>query len=221
MNALPSLVRRLGPVLAATALATPFAAPLNAVAGPSLLVNGSFEADVIANNTWQVQASWTGWQGEPNIELRHQNFGLAQDGLQFVELDTFGNSGMHQDVATAAGEHYTLSWWYSPRPTVAAPSNPIEVYWNDQLLITNGGSGVGVGAHQWQLFTFDVIGSGGLDRVRFVATGTSDSIGGSLDNVALIGAPAAVPEPAAPALVLAALTALGVASRNRRDRRDR
>ncbi|NRF72033.1 PEP-CTERM sorting domain-containing protein [Aquincola sp. S2] len=205
MNVLLPLVRSLCTVAA-------LSAPLAASAGPSLLVNGSFEANVIAANSWSVLPSLTGWQGVPNIELRRQNAGLAQDGLQFVELDTFNNSGMRQDVATATGQHYTLSWYYSPRINLAAASNPIEVYWNDVLVTTNGGTGVGSNAHQWQLFSFDVIGTGGLDSLRFAAIGTSDSLGGSLDNVALV-AVAAVPEPGALALVLAALGGLGLAGR--------
>lgn len=124
-----------------------------ALAGPTLLVNGSFEADaVLPMGTWNVFTNLSGWQGDPSpssgIELRRQNAGTAQDGEYFVELDTWHNSWMQQQVATTAGQHYTLSWWYSPRAGVGAASNPVEVYWNNALVASNGGSGVGFGDHQ-------------------------------------------------------------------------
>mgnify|MGYP001191340243 FL=1 len=191
-------------------LATALTAPLAALAGPSLIVNGSFEADNIATGSWSIWSNLTGWTGAPNIELRDAVAGTAQDGSQYVELDTTGNSAMWQQVATAAGTHYTLSWFYSPRLGVATASNPIEVLWNDVLLTTNTGSGAGQSNHVWQQYTFDVVGTGGLDKLTFRAVGTSDSLGGSLDHVDL----RAVPEPSTLALLVAA--AAGLALRRRR-----
>lgn len=208
--------------LACLALAAGFAfAAAPASAAPSLIVNGSFEADALLPlGTWGVYGTLTGWTGDPGagsgIELRRQNAGTAQDGEHFVELDTYHNSWMTQQVATGAGQHYTLSYYYSPRAGVAAASNPIEVTWNGVQLALNGGNGVGQGNHQWQQFTFDVVGTGGLDTLRFAATGTSDGYGGSLDNIALVAA--TVPEPGMLALSLAALGALAGAGLRRRAR---
>lgn len=206
----------LAPLALAASLASGMAP---AQAAPSLIVNGSFEADALLPlNSWNVFSTLTGWTGAPGagsgIELRRQNAGTAQDGEHFVELDTYHNSWMTQQVATAAGQHYTLSYYYSPRAGVGTASNPIEVSWNGVQLALNGGNGVGQGNHQWQLFTFDVVGSGGLDTLRFAAAGTSDGYGGSLDNIALVAA--AVPEPGMLALSLAALGSLGMAGRRRR-----
>lgn len=192
-------------------LATLAAAAAPANAAPSLIVNGSFEADAFqAMGTWGVYGALTGWTGDPGagggIELRRQNAGTAQDGQHFVELDTWRNSWMAQQVSTDAGQHYTLSYYYSPRAGVSVPSNPIEVYWNGVQLAINGGNGIGQGNHQWQMFSFDVVGTGGLDTLRFAAAGTSDGYGGSLDNIALVAA--AVPEPGMLGLSLAALAAL-------------
>lgn len=204
-------------------LSAVLAAPLAATASPSLLINGSFEdGSTLGNNSWTIVDNLPGWQGDPTsnggIELRRNAVGTAQDGSHFVELDTRRNSWMTQSVATDAGSLYTLSWYYSPRAGVGPGSNTIEVYWNGDLVEVNNGSGAGQGNHQWQLFSADLVGTGGLDTLRFAAAGTSDSHGGSLDNISLVRAPvqADVPEPASLALAVAALGLLGTRARRRR-----
>jgi hypothetical protein len=229
-----------GPMKSLTALALAAAGVLataGAQAAPvSLLVNGSFESLPIAlgNGQWTVLPSLAGWTVDPSsgIELRRNVVGSAQDGLVFAELDTnggsFGNSGfdnstnswISQSVATLAGAHYTLSWFYAPRPGEAADTNAIDVLWNGVKLAKSNGSGMGQNGGVWQQYSFDVVGTGGLDTLTFAAAGKADSVGGSLDNVSLIAvaaAPAAnvVPEPATAGLVLAALAGLGIVRRRR------
>jgi hypothetical protein len=192
-------------------LAALLAAPLMASAA-NLVTNGSFEANAMPNGSWSIFSNLTGWTGAPNIELRDNVAGAAYDGLNFVELDTTGNSGMFQDIATTAGAHYSLSFAYSPRPGTGN-TNDINVLWNGSLLQALAGTNVG-GANNWSVYTLDVVGgAGATSRLAFNAAGISDSYGGSLDAVSLTSA---VPEPQTYALLLAGLGAVFFLSRRRK-----
>ena len=193
--------------------------PLLASAGPvNLLTNGSFEdvgmADgiqTLASGTWKNFLTLPGWTSNANgIEVRNNVSGSAQHGSNFVELDTTRNSIAMQSLSTVAGTMYELSFYFAARPgTASRPSdtNNIAVFWNDVLLGTSTGIGSGT-VHNWLRYSFSVLGTGGNDKLEFRAAGTSDSYGGSLDNVSL-----AVPEPGSIALVLGGLLAAGVARR--------
>lgn len=169
-----------------------------------LLSNGSFEANSQANGSWAIYNSLSGWSASPNVELRNNVAGAAQHGSNYVELDTTGNSAIFQNVSTTAGQNYLLTFWYSPRSGVAASSNAINVSWSGLAVGTVTGAGSG-GGNVWQQFSYAVVGTGALTQLRFSAGGTSDSLGGSLDNVALT----AVPEPGTTAIFLMGLGLLG------------
>ena len=192
-------------------LAALLAAPLLASAATELVTNGSFEANAIGNGSWSIFNSLTGWTGAPNIELRNNVAGAAFAGSNYVELDTTGNSGMYQNIATTAGEHYTLSFAFSARPNTGN-TNDINVFWNGALVAANAGSNP-TGAHQWQVFNFDVIGAAGSSQLKFAAAGASDALGGSLDAVSVVRA---VPEPETYAMMLAGLGLVGFLARRRK-----
>lgn len=201
-----------------------------ASASTNLVVNGSFEdisaapgIQQLGNNTWNVFNSLPGWTtfAGAGIEVRRNVAGTAQDGTQFVELDSHGanpNSTMGQALSTVSGQSYLLSFWYSPRPNTASlPSNTnnLAVSWNGSLLLPTLGGTNNTGSHHWQQYAYTVIGTG-TDTLRFSAFGAQDTYGGSLDNVSVT----AVPEPGSLAMLLAGLGMVGTIARRRSRARD-
>lgn len=201
----------------------------SAAASTNLVVNGSFEdisanlgVQQLANNTWQVFSSIPGWTtfSGAGIEVRRNVSGVAQHGVQFVELDSHKvnnnnttNSTMQQVLSTVSGQSYTLSFWYSPRPSTAnrpVDTNNLAVLWNGATLLPTLGGTNNTGSHNWQQYSYTVTGTG-TDTLRFSAFGTQDTYGGSLDNVSVT----AVPEPGSLAMMIAGLGMLGTIARRR------
>ena len=187
----------------------------------TLLNDGSFEAISVASGKWttvyQDKTISGGWQtASTGYEIRNSVAGKAEDGDVFVELDTDQNSSIWQTVATKAGTTYNLSFWYAPRAGVADSSNGIEALWNGVVIASV--SGHGNAASSWTQYSRLVsAGSEPFSTLSFRAVGTSDSLGGSLDNVSLT---AAVPEPETYAMLLAGLGLMGTVARRRKAAKD-
>lgn len=194
-----------------------------AQASTNLVQNGSFESNVMANGRWGTFQNLTNWTGgRYGIELRNNVAGKAQDGRNFVELDTTGNSSMYQDIIGTG--LVNLSFFFSARPGTKAGTNDLSVQFGsftDTVLRNVKGGPV----HSWQEYSLDnfMLNASGITRLTFSALGKSDRLGGSLDNVSVFAVPqnllvSAVPEVETYAMLLAGLGLLGVASRRRRNK---
>lgn len=205
-----------------TLISALIALPLAAAAAPTpmslnptnLVVNGSFELTptVLSSGSWTNYKTLSGWTVSPTmgIEVRNNAVGAAQNGNNFVELDTTGNAAISQAFTSlSAGSEYLLRFQYSPRINVAAASNTIAAYWNGVQL--GSFTGQGGNANSWNEFSFRVRAIAGSNSLGFGALGTSDSLGGALDNVRLN----AIPEPASLGLALAGVAGVLLMRRRR------
>lgn len=194
--------RTLSPLALLACNATVLAAPVPAA---NLLVNGGFEGTVVADGSWVNVASTAGWTWlsgpGTGFEIRNNVAGAAQEGRNYVELDTNGNTTIGQYLDNlGAGVSYDLSFWYAPREFQAASTNGIQVFWNGALLDTTL-SGLGGSGNHWSLHQYRVTAQAGSNLLSFASVGSSDSLGGNLDNVSLNR----LPEPGSLALTFAAL----------------
>ena len=183
----------------------------NAFAAPvELLLNGGFEADLQANGTWSNYNDLTDWKGGAyGIELRNNVAGVAAQGVNFIELDTYHNSSISHDVQTNVGQVYKLSFQFQDREYVNTASQGLTVNWG-ATTVDSVNNSVGGG---WETRTYTLIGNGSTMALKFTAIGTDDSLGTSLDNVSLT---TAVPEPETYAMLLAGLGLVGFAARRRK-----
>ena len=181
----------------------------------NLVVNGSFELNSGAANTFTAGASVSGWTAVGGgIEVwNNYNNGpnpgpaTASDGMARVELDADGGvNGIAQGVATSAGQTYVLTFDFSHR-SGGESSSGVEVWWAGNRVATIGQNTVG-----WKSYSVTVTGTGGTDELRFMETViTNDGVGSHLDNARLVAAatpPLSVAENAANGTWVA--TAVGI-----------
>ena len=191
------------------------------MANANLIVNGSFEDNVVTDSdTWDVYNSINGWStlSGAGIEIQRNTIVTAQDGNQYVELDSHNNSTMFQQLTgLTVGESYLLSFWYRARTNNGDNDNGIDVSWGTsatgdlQLAIAN--EIVGSTNNAWVQKNLSLFADQSTMYLTFAATGWSNSLGGFIDNVSLTKA-ASVPESSG--IVLFGLGLLGLIAPRRR-----
>ena len=173
----------------------------NVPGGPT---NGNFANVLTADG-------WTATDSNHPIELQNHAAGnpAPNGGNIFVELDSSRNSSMSRVIQAGT---YQLSFLYSARPGVDASSNGIQVFL-DNVLLDPPGTVTGVGGNQtsWSTVTSGYFTVTSPTTLKFAAVGTSDSLGGYIDNITLN----AVPEPATWAMMITGFGLVGGAMRRR------
>ena len=192
----------------------------------SLLLNGSFETPELGGTSWAVFAdledTWYALDGTAGIEIQRNTVTGAQDGEQYVELDSHyggadSNSTMGQMVQLFAGTTYQLDFYYQAR-TTDQDDNGIEygIIGIDKPMsltvdVDDQAPGDWLAVSQTYTITednfyvvyFSAFGDNGID-------GTSNTLGGFIDNVSLNP----VPEPAT--MMLFGIGLLGLAGVSRK-----
>ena len=201
-----------------------------AFAATNLVTDGSFESASLSAGTYAMYGgnSLDGWTALPGdlIEVRDDLVGSAQNGNNFVELDSTHNSSMLTTIATQAGQTYALSFWYSGRPDsktyntafksgkVPASSDGLGVNFGDGMIRVKSPTDT-TSDNLWQEFTTLFTATGSSTTLMFSAMGKSDSFGSSLDDISVL----AVPEPTSMAMLGAGLLGLlGLGYRRSRGR---
>ncbi len=196
-----------------TTLAFAIIVALCLIASPTFATNliqdGSFE--YAAQNIYGPGPIGDGWfvgGGTIGILNNNQNIGVAHTGQQFADLDNgFGANTLYQTMTTQPGQTYLVAFWLSDD----VGGNPLTVTWGSQTLFN--GVTPDLGSGNYELLTYNVIGTGGPTNLSFTSqfTFNGGGVGAVIDDVSV---DTTVPEPGS--LVMLGTGILGVAAGIRR-----
>jgi len=196
-----------------------------------LVVNGSFESGSETGTFITVgpnSAAITGWTvGKGSVDYIG---GLWQAANGSRSIDLAGSSNpttLFQDLATAAGSSYRVSFFMSGNPDGAPlPVKPMSVAVYDviggvSLIESNpftfDTTGISFTNMRWTQYAFDFVAASTSTRLSFeFGPDASCCYGPALDQVSTVLAPASVPAPGTLLLLGAGLATIGAAGGRRR-----
>ena len=132
-------------------------------AGPTIAVNGGFESGDL-----------TGWSSS-NVTADPVFFG-GEFGTYSARLA--GSGFLEQNVATTAGQHYTLSFYLAG--DAEAESTSITVYWDGVPILVQSNVALGL-----QQYTFDVVGDALDPTTQLFFDFSGDGTGMLVDQVSV------------------------------------
>jgi hypothetical protein len=156
---------------------------LAASASANLIVNGGFEDNDVATNSWSFFTSdlVNGWEGS-NVEI-WDSFGgvVAHGGTQHAELNAHPYSGdifsIYQDFATVVGQSYLVDFFYRARVD------------NQEAFSFSVGSLSGIlDDHEvgsWSHYSGSFVADSTLSTIRFSSLNTG-TLGNFLDDVSVM-----------------------------------
>ncbi|MBE0348735.1 DUF642 domain-containing protein [Pseudoalteromonas peptidolytica] len=153
----------------------------SANAADNLVINGSFETSGSISGNWALFNDLQGWNRDgARFEIQKQSLGIinAQDGDQYLELDSTANYTIYQDIPTTAGKKYKVSFYYSARVVDNNSTNLARAWFGENTLATMNATTRG-----WSKYEFTVEATSSSTQLKFQGVGTSDSYGALLDNV--------------------------------------
>lgn len=168
--------------------------------GTDIVANGDFETPDVEDNggQWQLFPSgtegmkWSVDGGDMEFQAGYSGWNdNTSGGSQYAELDSTNNTTIFQDLSTKAGGKYTVSLFTSPRPNdgggnVNAADNAMTVSMGDTVLDIIAEDGTGLTQTNWTEHTYTFTASGPVTRLSISGTGTSNGLGGFVDDVSVI-----------------------------------
>ena len=169
----------------------------------------NFDSVAVASGGYVILPTVEGWTATTGagIELQNNAAGAPFSANNLVELDSNNNTTMSRTIDAG---NYTLTYYYSPRPSQPASTNGIEALLGTTVI--NSITGVGGSGTSWMQYTATFTTSAAT-TLSFRAVGTDDSFGGYLDDVRLSGT--AVPEASTWTMLIVGFGLAGVGLRRR------
>ncbi len=199
----------------------------------SMIVAGSLEAQVVnggfESSTPVVPGTYTtygagqnfgAWTvGTGSIDLLN-GYWQAAGGTYSVDLDGSSVGSVYQDLITALGGTYNLSFALAGNPAGGPLIKSMDVWWGSTNVgtFTFDVTGKGFSNMGWQSFAVNnLTATSTTTRLTFQSTTNGNFYGPALDDVAVSQVSTVTPEPASVVLVATGLLGVfGVAKRKRK-----
>jgi hypothetical protein len=200
-----------------------------AAAATNLIANGGFDAPGNFSGDYQTITESTtplgfGWSVNGSVDVFKTDSFIGGDpdpvggdpyALDLVGTGTYG--GIYQSFNTEIGKLYRLTFDFANNPFISGASMNVGVSSLGGLSFLNevAHSGSTPTAMDWQTYTYEFTALAGTSTLFFNNASGGVNGGMYLDNISIID-PAAVPEPATWALMIAGFGLAGTALRQRR-----